>query len=223
VNLIEYADREILAMKVANRLAGELKQSLQTHDVASMAVPGGTTPGPVFDMLTTTALDWDRVNVMLTDERWVPEDDPRSNGALIRQRLLKDRAAAAHFLPFYRAGMTAEDGAAAVAPELDAHMPLSLLVLGMGDDMHTASLFPGAPGLEAALANDAPNLCAVHPASQDTARVTLPAQVLRGAMSTHVIIFGAAKRDSIEKAEGLGPQEAPIATVLGDAEVHWAA
>ncbi|QFT59896.1 6-phosphogluconolactonase [Sulfitobacter sp. THAF37] len=223
MNLIEYPDREILAMKVANRLAGELKKCLMTHELASFAVPGGTTPGPIFDMLSGTALDWDRVHVMLTDERWVSENDDRSNGALVRDRLMTGHAGAARFIPFFQPGMDAETGAAALAPTLDAELPLSLLVLGMGEDMHTASLFPGADGVAAAMASGAPNLCPVHVAGQDIARVTLPAHVLRGAMSTHVVIFGDAKRAALERAENLPPEEAPIATVLNSAEVHWAA
>ncbi|MCZ4254977.1 6-phosphogluconolactonase [Sulfitobacter sp. G21635-S1] len=223
MNLIEYPDREILAMKVANRLAGELKKCLLVHEFASFAVPGGTTPGPVFDMLSGTDLDWGRVHVMLTDERWVPEEDARSNGALVRSRLLTGHAAAAQFLPFYQPGLEAEEGAAAIAPGLETQLPLSLLVLGMGDDMHTASLFPGAPGVAAAMAAGAPNLCVVRPEDQEIARVTLPAHVLRGAMSTHLIIFGDAKRAALERAETLPPEEAPVATVLNNAEVHWAA
>ena len=117
----------------------------------------------------------------------------------------------------------AGEGAAAVAQTLDGHMPLSLLVLGMGADMHTASLFPGADGMEGAMASGAPLLCPIRPEGQDIARVSLPAHVLRGAMSTHVVIFGDEKRAAVERAQSLSADEAPISVVLGDAEVHWAA
>ena len=79
MNVIEYADQEMLSMNVANVLAGALKKCLLVHDTASLAVPGGSTPGPIFDMLSGIALDWSRVHVLLTDERWVPEDDERSS------------------------------------------------------------------------------------------------------------------------------------------------
>lgn len=222
MKLMEYPDREMLAMQLAHVLASELRKCLLVHPFASFAVPGGTSPGPIFDMICATDLEWDRVHVMLTDERWVDEGDAQSNTRLIKERLLVDKAAAATFLPFYRAGQTAENGAAMAADSLAAEMPISLVLLGMGDDMHTASLFPAADGLAAALAPDAPLLCAVHPEGQ-TARVTLPAHALQGAMSKHLLIYGDAKRVALERALHLPPEQAPIATVLNDLVVHWAA
>lgn len=218
----EYPDREMLAMQLANVLASELRKCLLVHPFASFAVPGGTSPGPIFDMICATDLDWDRVHVMLTDERWVDEDDPQSNARLIRDRLLVDKASAATFMPFYRDGMDAPTGAATVAGDLASELPISLLMLGMGDDMHTASLFPGADGLAQALAPDAPLLCAVQPEGQ-VPRVTLPAHALQGAMSKHLLIYGDAKRKALERALHLPPQDAPIATVLDGLTVHWAA
>ena len=88
MELITYADSELMMIEIASRLAGELRQALQSAETASLAVPGGTTPGPIFDSLCGADLDWDRVFVLLTDERWVPEDSPRSNTRLLRQRFL---------------------------------------------------------------------------------------------------------------------------------------
>ncbi|SFD73732.1 6-phosphogluconolactonase [Sulfitobacter brevis] len=223
MNVIEYADQEMLSMNVANVLAGALKKCLLVHDFASFAVPGGTTPGPIFDMLSGIALDWSRVHVLLTDERWVAEEDGRSNARLIRERLLVDHATNARFIPYFQNGMDAASGSAALAETLTSELPLSLLLLGMGGDMHTASLFPGAPGLKEALASDAPPLCAVQPQDQDIARVTLAAHVLDGAMDKHLVIFGDAKRAALERAATLPPEEAPIAAVLDELTVHWAA
>ncbi len=221
MNLIEYADQEMLSMNVANMLAGALKKSLLVHEFASFAVPGGSTPGPIFDILSSISLEWDRVHVLLTDERWVPEDDAQSNTRLIRERLLVDKAAGASFIPYYRPGMSADEGSAEAAATLKDELPISLLVLGMGADMHTASLFPGGEGLAAALAPGAPLLCPVQPEGE-VARVTLPAHVLQGAMDKHLVIFGDAKRAALERAATLSPEEAPVAAVLDDLTVHWA-
>ncbi|MGJ8616977.1 MAG: 6-phosphogluconolactonase [Sulfitobacter sp.] len=222
MNIEEYADRELLAMGVANIVAGEIRAALLANDTVSVAVPGGTTPGPIFDLLSAAHLDWDRVHVMLTDERWVPTDHAQSNAGLIRERLLVDNAAAARFIPFYQDGLDAIKGSAKAAKGLASELPLSVLMLGMGADMHTASLFPGADGLDAALADDAPLLCPIKPAGHDIARVTLPAHVLDGALAKHLVIFGAEKREALERAQSLPPEQAPIAAVLDGAQIHWA-
>jgi 6-phosphogluconolactonase len=222
MKIIEYADRELLAMGVTDILASALREALSHNDVVSIAVPGGTTPGPIFDLLSAVDLHWDRVRVMLTDERWVPEDDAQSNTKLLKERLLTGKAAAATLIPFYRPDKTAAEGCAEVADTLKPQMPLSLLVLGMGADMHTASLFPGAPGVQAAMGADAPLLCPVQPQGQTIERVTLPAHALEGALDKHLIIFGDEKRAALKRAQTLPDQEAPIAAVLSGITVHWA-
>ncbi len=222
MNIVEYADRELLAMGVANILAGQLENTLLTQDFASLAVPGGTTPTPIFDMLSAVDLAWDRVHVMLTDERWVAQDHAQSNAGLLRRHLLVGKAAAARFIPFYQDGMDAAAGSAVVAQDLATELPLSVLMLGMGADMHTASLFPGSSGLEAALADDAPLLLPIMPQDHTIARVTLPAHVLQGAITKHLVIFGAEKRRALERAKSLPPEQAPIAAVLDGAQIHWA-
>lgn len=223
MNIIEYSDREMLFMQVADAMATALKKCLLMHDFASFAVPGGTTPGPVFDMLSGIDLEWIKVHVLLTDERWVSESDPRSNARLVRERLITDRAAQAQFIPYYREGQGVEEGCATVSEVLNDELPISLLLLGMGADMHTASLFPGADGLAAALDSHAPALCPIRDPAQDITRASLSAPVLKGAMETHLIITGTEKRAALKRAQHLSVTEAPIATVLGDCTVHWAA
>ena len=88
--------------------------------------------------------------------------------------------------------------------------------------MHTASLFPGADNLEAALAADAPRLMPMRAEGAGEPRITLTAPVLNGALSKHIVITGDEKRSALDKARHLSPQEAPIASVLQGATVHWA-
>lgn len=223
MNFNENADRDMAIMNVAHAVTSDLRKCLLNHEFASFAVPGGTTPGPIFDAMSSVDLDWDRVHVMLTDERWVPEDHPRSNAGLVKARLMTGNAAAATFLSFYREGMTAQEAAPGVSDDFAADMPISVLLLGMGADMHTASLFPGAPGVEAAMARNAPLVCAVAPADQPEERITFSAQALDGAMNKHLVIFGDDKRAAFEKAQRLSPLEAPISAVITEGTVHWAA
>lgn len=218
----EYPDQDMLAIEVANRIAGDLKTHLLHHDAASFAVAGGTSPGLIFDDLCAADIEWDRVHVLATDERWVPQDHARSNAAMIRKRLLQNRASAAQFLPFHVPEREPEEVLAELESRVVPELPLSVLLLGMGEDMHTASLFPGAAGIEEVLAADAPPLAVMRPDSQPEARISLTARVLDGAIAKHLVIFGDAKRKALEKAMTLPPEEAPIQAVLSETSVHWA-
>ncbi len=222
MNFIEYSDRDMLMIDLANQLAGELNESLMNHDRASFAVPGGTTPGPVFDTLSGADLHWDRISVMLTDERWVPEESPRSNTRLVRERLLTGRAAMADFVPIYAETETPEDALDRLADGLKPHLPISVLLLGMGADGHIASLFPGADRLDKALSDKAPPLMAMRAPGAPEPRITLTAPVLADAMSTHILITGAEKREVLERARHANQQEMPVRVVWSDATVHWA-
>lgn len=223
MNMNDYPDSEMLAINLANVLAGALTSALLRHDAVSFVVPGGSTPGPVFDALCDADLEWDRVTVLLSDERWVPEDDPRSNAALIRKRLLTGRAAAASFIPFYMADHSPEDALPALTEQIAPHLPISVALLGMGADMHTASLFPRGDTLDLALADDAPDLVVMRAEALDVPRISLTARVLRDALQLHIVITGDDKRAALDRALTLHPQEAPVAAILDEAEVHWAA
>jgi len=220
MHLETYPDSEMMMIDLANQIAGELSTCLLEHPWASLAVPGGSTPGPVFDALSAADLDWSRVHVLLTDERRVPSDHPRSNERLVRERLLTARASVAKFV---RLVPETEADWTPVRDRLTKELPLSVLLLGMGADMHTASLFPGAPELHEALANDAPPWMALTPPGGELEpRLSLTAPVLKGAMTTHILITGDEKRAAVDLARKLTPEDAPIVTVLGDATVHWA-
>lgn len=222
MNIIEYSDRDMAAIDLAGTLAEDLETCLETHEFASFVVPGGTTPGPIFDALCAADLDWSRVRVIASDERCVPLVSPRSNAKLIQERLLSSRAAAATFVPLYVPAETPE----AILPEIEAALapilPISVLLLGMGADMHTASLFPGVAGLEQVLASDAPTLAVLRPDSQPEARISLSAPVLDGALNKHLVIFGDDKRAALDRARTLPHTEAPVGAVLTEMNVHWA-
>ena len=222
MQVIEYADRAAAARGLADQMADGLRAHLQAGGPVTLAVPGGTTPGPVFDLLCAEELAWDRVTILLTDERWVPDTHERSNAGLIRERLLQGPAAQAQFIPFYKAGITADAATEVLSSDLSGHLPLSVLVLGMGADMHTASLFPEAQGLAAALHPDAPAVCAITTDSQPEPRITLSAPVLNGALDKHLVIFGDDKRQALKAAMELEPAAAPISAVIQGGTVHWA-
>ncbi len=216
-----YGDFEAMAIDVANVIATDLSEILQHQDRALLAVPGGTTPGPIFDDLCAADLDWSRVDVILTDERWVPETHERSNTRLVRERLLTHRAAAARMVPLFAPVPEPEQALEQLGEIVGRQLPLAVAVLGMGADMHTASLFPDSAELEAALKPDAPVILPVRPDSQPEARVTLAAHVLNGALRKHIVFKGADKRAALEKALHLPAIQAPIRAVIDGATVHW--
>ncbi|GHE94743.1 6-phosphogluconolactonase [Aliiroseovarius zhejiangensis] len=224
MKLVEYADRDMMMLDLADKIASELAMALDHGDRAALAVPGGSSPGPVFDALSGVDLDWERVDVMLTDERWVAEDHPRSNTALLKSRLLVDKAAAARLIPLYGGSAAPEDCLNTLTKDVEDALPLAVVLLGMGEDMHTASLFPGAYRLSDALSAKAPVLLPMRAPGADEPRITLTAPVLNGAMSKHLLIMGEGKRAALAAAlDAADALDAPVKAVLADMTVHWAA
>jgi len=214
MNIREFDDRGKLMSDLAVAVAADLDAKIKQQGWASLAVPGGTTPGPFFDALSETDLDWANVSISLGDERFVPETSDRSNTALIKARLLQNKAADANLIRLYKEAQNPED----VLDELEAPfksvLPLSVNVLGMGADMHTASLFPDSAELEGALNTDR-ILSVVRPDSQPEARLTLSGKVLAGADHIYILITGEEKRKALEQAARIAdPLIAPISLVL---------
>ncbi len=222
MKFVEYPDRDLMTVALADQLASDLKAALRSNERVSLSVPGGTTPGPVFDTLAGVNLEWDRITVFANDERWVPEESDRSNARLIRKRLLRGHAVAATYVSLYADTPEPEAAMERLAAALSSHLPIHVLLLGMGADMHTASLFPGGDRLADALAPDAPILVPMRADGAGEPRVTLSARVLADAMAIHVLITGRDKREALERAETLPPDVAPIRAVLANATVHWA-
>lgn len=224
-NIAQYPDKAILAEDLAEIVAEQLQDAIAENGHASLAVPGGTTPGPFLTALAAQELDWSKVQVMLTDERFVAEESPRSNTRLLRETLLQGRAAAATLVPMVMAGDMPEDVLPALEAGIKPALPLDVVVLGMGEDMHTASLFPGADRLTEAMAEDAPVLLPMRADGAGEPRLTLTAPVLQAANHVHVLITGAPKMAALMKAFEAGPvAEAPIRVVLAlpDTEIHFA-
>jgi 6-phosphogluconolactonase len=204
-----YPDRDTLMRDLAELVADQLRGAHGSKGRATLAVPGGTTPAPFLAALSEADLPWADVSVLPTDERMVSELSSRSNARLIRESLLQGPASAARFVDMYEPLLGARRARVA------AVLPIDVAVLGMGADMHTASLFPGAPELAEALAEAAPEIVEIHPPGQPEARLTLTAPVLRAASVIHILITGPDKLAALEAALAGGPvAEAPVRAVL---------
>lgn len=222
MDFIDYADIDMLMLSLARELSRDLRDALERKDRVLFAVPGGTSPGPVFDLLAASDLDWSRIDVIPGDERWVPEDHPRSNAGQIRARLLQGHAAKARLVPLYRDTPSPDDALTQVNDAVTPLLPIDVALVGMGADMHTASLFPGAAQLSQALSSNAPAVMAITAPGAAEPRITLTARTLKAAFSLHVLITGDEKQAALNKALKLPEMQAPIAAIIDNARVHWA-
>ncbi len=222
VNFLEYSSRQDLVASVTQILANDLISAIKVRQNVVFSVPGGGTPAPIFDELCEFDLDWKRVSIILNDERWVPESNDRSNTKLVRERLLINKASRATYISMYSNNLTPELGIPKVEQRIERHLPISVLLFGMGADMHTASLFPDGDNLKKALSSNAPILLPMRAKSTAEARITLSAKVLNQSKIKHLVIFGEEKRAAFEKAIDLPNILAPISAVLPRASVHWA-
>ena len=221
-NIIKYDERDDLIQKVVYEISNDLISALDNNRYITFAVPGGTTPGPILEKLSEVQLDWTRVKVILGDERWVPNSHERSNSKLIMETLLKNEASDAQFIPIYADFATPEEGILHINKDIEACLPLSIALLGMGADMHTASLFPESINLKLALSIDAPTLVSVSAPAISEPRVSLSARVFNSSPKKHVVFFGVEKRKALDDALSLDPLLAPVRAILEGATVHWA-
>lgn len=227
ITLHRHADAEAFAAVIAERLAGEIRTGLETRGKASFAVPGGSTPGPVFDRLAACEIDWPRVTVTLTDERWLPISDPASNEHLLQQRLLTGKARAIQLVGLYAATAMPSAALEAVADRLRRlPLPFDAVMLGMGGDGHFASLFPGMKALAEGLALDGKESCVASDAPiNGQPRISLTLPVLLNTRLLLLAIRGADKLQVVDRAKTASPLELPIAAVLRQArvpvEIHY--
>ncbi|HTW35320.1 MAG TPA: 6-phosphogluconolactonase [Rhizomicrobium sp.] len=229
-SVIRFDDAESMTAALADKIVARLFEGVRRRDAASLVVSGGTTPGILFDALATRTTPWDRVFVTATDERWVSPDDDRSNEKLVRSRLIRGQAAAAHFVRL----MTRHASPAEAEADVDRAVgamprPFDVTLLGMGNDGHTASLFPGAKELPLALDYHAPALVrAITPANVATTgpRMSLSLRAILASRLIVVLIRGDEKLETFRLATaGHDALEMPIRAVLHQSgvpvEVYW--
>jgi 6-phosphogluconolactonase len=213
----EFADGEELAHGLADWTAERLSSGIAARGVALLIVSGGKSPARFFELLSDVELDWSRVAVTLADERRVADDSPRSNARLVREKLLQNRAQAATFTPLADVRLPVDKELAAASARIaNLPSPADVVVLGMGDDGHTASWFPGAEGLADAIDPGARQLVApIIAADAPEPRLTLTGRIILRARAIALEIEGEAKLKTFATALEPGPVEAmPIRAVI---------
>jgi 6-phosphogluconolactonase len=218
---------DAMAEALAARIAGELSQAVAAQGSASLIVSGGRTPRRMFEQLSRQALPWNKVKISLTDERLVPATEPDSNERLVRDHLLQNQAQAAVFIPLWQGEGDPVESAVEAISALDR--PSAMVVLGLGEDGHVASLFPGLQDLGRALDPGAGRIAIFVPAVNGRQpRVSLTFATLLDTNSLVISFEGQQKRQIFERALAPGPvEELPIRAILNQnivpVDVYWSA
>lgn len=218
---------DTLAQETAKKLAG----AIADRGTASYVAAGGTTVPDLFDQLSQTDITWQNVQITLSDERWVHPDNTKSNQNMVTRTLLQNNASAAHLIPLWHDCPT--PGAAAKQASLavkNMPAPFDVTLLGMGKDMHAASLFPDSPGLAKGL--DLKNediVCEIGPvdgAQGAESRLSLTLRAILASRSIYIMITGEEKWAALNKAMFIDdPTKAPVSAILNQAlcpvYVYW--
>lgn len=222
-----FNDRKSASAAAAEKIAAAVKRRLDAQKAASLVVSGGTSPVDCLAELSQKDLDWERVEVLASDDRWVPPDHDDSNEKLVREHLLTGKAAAATFIPYYSAGTSPAER----CRELDEDIrfipfPFACALLGMGADGHFASLFPDADNLATGLDPESTTLCIpVTTAASPHARISLTLSALARSDEIVLLIFGDEKRRVFEDAIG-GNETYPVRRLLmqkhAPVNTYWA-
>ncbi|MEO3878803.1 6-phosphogluconolactonase [Rheinheimera fenheensis] len=200
MQLNQFPDTQALNAEFAKRLTNILQQAINERGEAYLVVSGGKTPQALFNTLSQTSLAWDKVTVLLADDRWLDDSQADSNERLVKATLLQHNASAARFISLYANTPSAFDGAAQVLERVKNLPTFDAVILGMGEDGHTASLFPCSEQITQGLAADAPAVLAVAPTTAPYQRISLSAARLLNSRQLFLHLVGTNKLAVLDKA-----------------------
>lgn len=224
VKVHQLADGKALAASLARDVAEHLRQAIAGKGQACLVLSGGRSPVPFLEQLAGEALDWSKVTVSLADERWVPVEHADSNAGLLARHLFKGPAAKARFVGLYRYAENLDAAADLAEQALAMLPPIDVLVLGMGDDGHTASLFPASPNLNEGLDLQGTRRCLPMLApSVPRQRLSMTRALLASAGFTALSVQGEGKLATLRAAlAAADPTEMPIRAFLHDPlDIYW--
>ena len=219
---------------LTTRIMDSIRNAIKERGRASLAVSGGSTPRALYERLAHQDADWDRVVIVLVDERWVEPGAKGSNETFVRETLVQGEASRAKLIGLKTSGGSPEDG----LDEAEARLskvphPFDIVILGMGDDGHTASWFPHAKGLEKAIHGTGVRVAAIEARPSEitgpfTQRITLTRAALSDASEIHILLSGVNKRQTWQEASGPGEiEDMPVRVLIRDLDLplqaHWAA
>jgi 6-phosphogluconolactonase len=228
MSMHKFENTSALDAALTAKVSGLLSTAIATEGKASLVVSGGRTPVGFFHLLSQCELDWSKVTIALADERWVNADDAASNEKLVRENLLINEAHKAEYLALKNSAENALDGEVECQQRLNAIGRFTLVILGMGDDGHTASLFPGSDALQRGLdMHSGADCIAVTPLDAPHQRMSMTLPRLLNTESLFIHISGASKQQVLSQANaGDDVMELPIRAILQQQQtpvsIYWA-
>ena len=216
-------DAQQLAETLGDHIAERLEQAVNNRGNAILVVSGGSTPKPLFQYLSHKPLDWSKISVTLADERGVPPDSELSNARLVQENLLQNLAASARFIPLHTDGVELEASVKHADKRLSELPRYDCVILGMGGDGHTASIFPQASNRDQALALDNPaSAMLIDPVTVDPLRIT---QTARRLLDTDWMVLHITGEEKVQLLDQIlkhpDPQKWPISFFLGQTEIPF--
>jgi len=222
-----FENRDTLLRELHAEIVNDLSCAIDNNGVASMLLSGGTTPGPLYKALSETKIEWDKTWFSATDERWVEPDHIDSNEKLIRSTLLKNNASNAHYIGLKTNHPT---------PQLGQHdteenfsklpLPFDVVLLGMGEDGHVASLFPNLTDTAVALDESRNQLCRAIHRNGDVDRMTVTLRGLKASKKIILLFYGNNKMEIYNKAKLQKTDDLPVSHLLHQSDVpislYWA-
>jgi len=206
---------ESQAQALADEIGLKIGLLLERQDSVTLCVPGGTTPALFLERLSHIDLEWSRVRVVLNDERWVPLEDSLSNEAMLRSILLKNKSVAVQIVSLYNSELPIDDAVESFNETIESVLPLDICVLGMGEDGHTASLFPVMGNQQEALNSDLPaQLICARVEGKDELRVSFNLSALLSGDHLYVLIKGQSKEVVAKEALKQVTNTLPISHVF---------
>lgn len=227
IKLFEFDNTDELVIEFADKIAHNLQKAVNENGQASLLVSGGSTPQPLFARLSNLEIDWNKIKIGLVDERWVEFVSNDSNARLVSENLIQNKASKAKFVGM-KLSLDSPKQAEKECGEIYANelWPFDVVILGMGNDAHTASLFPKTKELQNAMTTD--DICvATMPLDAQHERMSLSLKAILSAKNLYLHFEGEAKKEVFRQViSGADYNEMPIRAVVKqnqkEVEVYFA-